>query len=163
MRTSCRTRARALFRAKWSIKGAVDQHFHLKTHHPNTTKRQKEMPRVITPTQKRMEAALPALLAIPHNYAAQVARQVAAVHLAAKRLLALQKAIEREARGAAGAEYKEWHDVGYNMHGSLHEQTGRGDLPSGVGLVDMVDTAREIMDYAGRVAAEREPLPLPSE
>ena len=121
------------------------------------------MPRVSTATHKRMEAALPALRAIHHKYAARVARQAAVVHLAAKRLLALQKAIEREARAVAGAEYKEWHEVGYEMHESLAEQTERGDLPTGAGIVDLVTTAREIADYAERVAAAREPPTLPSE
>ena len=121
------------------------------------------MPRVITPTHKRMMAALPVLRAIHHKYAVQVARQAAVVHLAAKRLLALQKAIEREALAVAGPEYKEWHDVGYDTYGSLQEQTEQGETPLGAGIVDLVTTARQSADYAGRVAAEREPPTLPSE
>ena len=121
------------------------------------------MPRVSTATHKRMMEALPALRTIHHKYAARVARQAAVVHMAAKRLVALQKAIEREAEAVAGQEYREWHDVGYDTYGSLKEHTDEGETQLGAGLADLVETAREIVRYAERVAAEREPPTLPSE
>ena len=51
--------------------------------------------------------------------------------MTAKKLHALQRALEKEAEAAAGAGYKEWpghwHDVGYDEHGALAEQTERGE------------------------------------
>ena len=119
------------------------------------------MPPVRTETQERMKAALPALRTIHHKYAARVARQATLLHFAAKKLHALQRALEKEATAAAGAGYKEWHDVGYDEHGALAEQTERGE--TGPGLVDIVDTARAMAHYAGRVAGEAAPPALPSE
>ena len=75
----------------------------------------------------------------------------------------MQKQIELEAIAIAGEDYKLDHSVGFDEHGPLDEQTERGDLPTGPGLVDMVDTAREIEMYASRVASEKVQLPLPSE
>ena len=134
----------------------MDQHFV-----SFTTPKTKTMPPVRTETQERMKAALPALRVIHHKYAARVARQATLLHLAAKKLHALQRALEKEATAAAGAGYKEWHDVGYDEHGALAEQTERGE--TGPGLVDIVDTARAIAHYAGRVAGEAAPPALPSE
>ena len=113
--------------------------------------------------RERMEAALPALRVIHHKYAARVARQATLLHLAAAKLHALQRALEKEAEVAAGKGYREWHDVGYDEHRPLAEQTERGELPTGPGLVDIVDTARAIAHYAGRVAGEAVPPALPSE
>ena len=121
------------------------------------------MPPVKTEKQERMKAALPALRTIHHKYAARVARQATLLHMTAKRLQALQRAIEKEAKAVAGVGYKEWHDVGYDMNGPLDEILERGEIPEGPGIVDIVDTARAIATYAGRVAGEAVAPPLPSE
>ncbi len=60
----------------------------------------------------------------------------------------LRRAIEKEALAEALAGYKEWHDVGYDMHGALEEQTFCGELPTRPGIVDIVDTSRAIAAYA---------------
>ena len=78
-----------------------------------------------------MKAALPALRTIHHKYAARVALQATLLHLTAKKLHALQRALEKEAEAAAGKGYREWHDVGYDEHRPLAEQTERGELPTG--------------------------------
>ncbi len=100
-----------------------------------------------------MTAALQALRLIHHKYTARVARQATLLHLTAKKLHALQRALEE----------KMWHDVGYDEHRPLAEQTERVELPTGQGLVDIVDTARAIAHYVGRVAGEAVPPALPSE
>jgi hypothetical protein len=64
------------------------------------------MPPVRTETQERMKAAVPALLVIHHKYAARVARQATLLHLAAKKLHALQRALEKEATAAAGKGFR---------------------------------------------------------
>jgi hypothetical protein len=121
------------------------------------------MPPVRTETHERMKAALQGLRLIHHKYAARVAHQATLLHLTAKKLHALQRALEKEATAAAGKGYREWRDVGYDEHGPLAEQTERGELPTGPGLVDIVDTARAIALYAGRVAGEAVAPALPSE
>ncbi len=88
-----------------------------------------------------MKAALPALLVIHHKYAARVAWQATLLHMTAKKLHALQRALEKEAAAEAAA----------------------GELLTGPGLVDIVDTGRAIAMYAGRVAGEAAPPALPSE
>ena len=92
---------------------------------------------------------------IHHKHAAKVARQAKILHWAAKSLLRTQKQIEKEAVAAAGKDYKLDHSVGFDEHGPLDEQTERGDLPTGPGLVDIVDTARAIEMYASRVSPLR--------
>ncbi len=64
-----------------------------------------------------------------------------------KELQGLQRAIEKEAWAAAAAEYKEWHYVGYDMHGALEEQTFREELQTGKGIMNIVDTACAIAAY----------------
>jgi hypothetical protein len=56
-----------------------------------------------------MKAAVPALRAIHHKYAGRMARQATLLHLTAKKLHALQRALEKEAEEAAGkgARYDE--------------------------------------------------------
>ncbi len=51
--------------------------------------------------------------------------------------------MKKEARAAAAARYKEWHDVGYDAHGQLEKQAEREDIQAGPGIVDIVDTARK--------------------
>ncbi len=82
----------------------------------------------------------------------------------AKKLLKLQREIEREAAAIAGAAYKECHDVSFDEYGSMESQRTIDDgAIRGPGLVDVVELASSIATYAARVAAAATPPPLPSE
>jgi hypothetical protein len=103
--------------------------------------------------------------ALHHKHAAKVADHARIVLLHAKELLRLQQEIEREAAAIAGADYKECHDMGYDSdeYGSMESQRAVDDgTIVGPGLVDVVELATSIATYAGSVAAEATPPPLPS-
>ena len=104
------------------------------------------------------------LRVIHHKHAGQVAAHARLVRMHARKLLKLQKEIEREAVAIAGAAYKEYHDVGYDEYGSMESQRAVDDgCVAGPGLVDVVELASSIATYAARIAAEATPPPLPSE
>ncbi len=105
-----------------------------------------------------------ALRALHHKHAAKVATHARIVRLhAAKKLLRMQREIEREAAAIAGADYKESYDVGYDEYGSMESQRAVDDgAIVGAGLIDVVEFAASIVTYAGRVAAEATPPQLPS-
>ena len=104
-----------------------------------------------------------ALRKLHHDNAPKVARLARILQLTAERLHKIHVKIDKEAIRIAGKNYKDDHSVGFDEHGPLDEQTHRGDLPTGPGIVDIMDTARAMASYAGRVAAEATPLTLPSE
>jgi hypothetical protein len=86
------------------------------------------------------------------------------VRLHAKKLLRLQREVEREAAAIASADYKESYDVGYDAYVSMESQRAVDDgAIVGQGLVNVVELAASIATYAGRVAASATPPQLPSE
>ena len=104
------------------------------------------------------------LRVIHHKHAGQIAAHARIVRIHARKLLKLQKEIEREAVAVAGASYREYHDVGYDEYGSMESQRAIDDgSVAGPGLVDVVELASSIATYAARIAAEATPPPLPSE
>jgi hypothetical protein len=116
------------------------------------------------PTAPQPNHRLHALRAIHHKNAAKAARLALIIHRASKSLLNLHAKMDKEARIAAGAHYKkEGHQIDFNKYDTLAEQSYRGEIPEGPGIVDILDTSRAIAAYARRVAAEANPPPLPSE
>jgi hypothetical protein len=104
------------------------------------------------------------LRALHHKHAAKVAAHARVVCLHAKKLLKLQREIEREASAIAGADYKESYDVGYDAYGSMESQRAVDDgAIVGPGLVNVVKLAASITTYVERVAASATLLQLPSE
>ncbi len=85
------------------------------------------------------------------------------MRLHAKKLLRLQRQIEREAAAIAGADYKESYGIGYDEYGSMESQHAVDDgAIVGPGLIDVVELAASITTYAGSVAAKATPRHLPS-
>ncbi len=85
------------------------------------------------------------------------------VGLHAKRLVGLQREIERKAAEIAGRATN-WHEVGYDEYDSMARQRAVDDgAVRGPGLVDVVALACGIAAYAASVAGEAVPPPLPSE
>ncbi len=78
-------------------------------------------------------------------------------------LINLHKQMHREACAIAGNRYTDYHQVSFDKHGplapKLADQTERGDLPTGPGIVNIVDTSRAMAAYAARVEATPPPLP----
>jgi hypothetical protein len=98
-----------------------------------------------------------ALRKLHRDNAREVKRLARKLHLTAQRLHKIHVRIDKKAIRIAGKNYKDYHDVGFDEHGPMDEQTH----PLGPGIVDIMDTARAMKKYAGRVAAT--PLTLPSE
>jgi hypothetical protein len=67
-----------------------------------------------------------------------------------------------EASAISGKDNTKYHQAGFDEHGPLADQTERGKVPTGPGIVDIVDTERH-----GRIRSARcwrgDPAPLPSE
>ncbi len=64
-----------------------------------------------------------------------------------KNPLNLYKKIHKEAITTTGEYYKNDHQMGFDKHGPLAYQTENSDLP-GLGIVNIVDTARAMAAYA---------------
>ncbi len=95
--------------------------------------------------------------------AAKVGRLARIIEMCAKRLIKLQNKTDRKAKAIAGKHFKFFHTVGFDEHGPLEDQIERGDLPTGAGFIDIMDTARATADYAEFVARTKPPPPLRSE
>ncbi len=115
-------------------------------------------------TERTLDSEARALRVVHHKNAAKVAAHAYIIHWHAKRLVKLQAKIVEEARAIAGDDYKEHHDVGYDVYGSMESQRRVDDGQIiGTGFSDVVEMAREVAVYATRVAAYAVPPPLPSE
>jgi hypothetical protein len=110
-----------------------------------------------------------ALRKVRHSNAAQVARECRKMALAAKRLIAIHKQMEREGRAIAGDGFKALHELPFmEVRRMAKRATPEGHYDSQVptdepGLVDIVVLADDIARWAGECAAEAEPPKLPSE
>jgi hypothetical protein len=95
------------------------------------------------------------LRVVHYKHAAKIAAHARIVHLHAKKLLKLEQEIKSEAVAIAGPDYKEYHDLGYDEHGSMESQRAVDDgSVNGPGIVDVVEIASSIATYAGRIATE---------
>ena len=100
-----------------------------------------------------------ALRKLHYDNAPKVARLARRLHLTAQRLHKIHVKIDKEAIRIAGKNYMDDHSIGFDAHSPLED----GELPTGPGIVDIMDSACAMAHYAGRVAAEATPLTLPSE
>jgi hypothetical protein len=82
------------------------------------------------------------LRAVRHKYAAKVAMHASVVCFHARKLVRLHAKIHAEAVAIAGADYDEYHTVGFDEHCSIDEQlrdVENGSEISGAGLEDVVE------------------------
>jgi hypothetical protein len=112
---------------------------------------------------------LVALRKLRHSYAAQVQREARKMALAAKRLIAIHKQMDRRGRAIAGKDFAEKHELPFMEVRSIAKRAKLGEEcdsrvePDEPGLEDIAVLGDDIGRWAGECAAEAAPPQLPSE
>jgi hypothetical protein len=113
--------------------------------------------------ERRIDAEARALRVVHREHAAEVVVHARAIQKHAKKLVKIQARIDAKARVIAGDDYKEYHDVGYDVYGPMASQRLVDDGGIiGTGFGDVVEMAQEVAVYAARIAADKDAM-LPSE
>jgi hypothetical protein len=116
-----------------------------------------------TARDERIKQSVRELHAVHHTHAAKAACLAHLLHMVSNTLLSLHKKMHKEAIAVADMHYKDDNQVCINKHGPLADHTENGDLFTGPGIIDIVDTARAMAAYAARIAGEATLPLLPSE
>jgi hypothetical protein len=106
------------------------------------------------------------LRVVQHKYAARIAAHARAVECHALKLQRLHAKINAEATAIAGADFAEYHALGFDEYDSIAAQRADNENScsvEGAGIVDVIYMANTMANRADRVAACKVPPTLTSE
>ena len=114
---------------------------------------------------KDCEQKITELRKLRHSYAPGMARNLRVLELTTKRLMALHKRMDREAKAIAGKDYAETYELVFFEVRSLPEREDDGleTFAGEPGLRDILPVAIDTARLAAECAASAEPPALPCE
>ena len=117
------------------------------------------------PALKDCEQKITELRKLRHSYAPGMARNLRVLELTTKRLMALHKRMDREAKAIAGKDYAETYELVFFEVRSLPEREDDGleTFAGEPGLRDILPVAIDTARLAAECAASAEPPALPCE
>ena len=117
------------------------------------------------PALKDCEQKITELRKLRHSYAQRMARNLRVLELTTKRLMALHKLMDREAKAIAGKDYAETYELVFFEVRSLPEREDDGleTFAGEPGLRDILPVAIDTARLAAECAASAEPPALPCE